>query len=181
MHSTSYCVQHCMCCCMPLVETPTLEWLSCASPHETLFAQVKRKDAWERVIFETSIYKFTNYYYCVHFRFCQYFKYLSLTQIPKDLCFQLNVWMLSFTLFVRYCMFNQYRIPKSYLLSKIGSVNEEGQYVSPIKDPRKRFGLFFFSQCMLYVLSVERNIECLCVNCFIEGFQGVFLQYSKLL
>lgn len=98
-----------------------------------------------------------------------------LFRSQKNLCFQLNVWMLSFTLFVRYCMFNQYRIPKSYLLSKIGSVNEEGQYVSPIKDPRKRFGLFFYSQCMLYVLSVERNIECSCVYCFIEGFQGIFL------
>lgn len=50
-------------------------------------------------------------------------------------------------------MFNQYRIPKSYLLSKIGSVNEEGQYVSPIKDPRKRFGLFFIlSACFMCCL-----------------------------
>lgn len=76
-----------------------------------------------------------------------------LLRSQKNLCFQLNVWMLSFTLFVRYCMFNQYRIPKSYLLSKIGSVNEEGQYVSPIKDPRKRFGLFFIlSACFMCCL-----------------------------
>uniref|UniRef100_A0A1B6L293 Acyl-coenzyme A oxidase n=1 Tax=Graphocephala atropunctata TaxID=36148 RepID=A0A1B6L293_9HEMI len=39
-----------------------------------------------------------------------------------------------------FCMFNQYRIPKSYLLSRIGTVMEDGEYISPIKSPRKRFG-----------------------------------------
>ncbi|XP_046685744.1 peroxisomal acyl-coenzyme A oxidase 3-like isoform X1 [Homalodisca vitripennis] len=39
-----------------------------------------------------------------------------------------------------YCMFNQYRIPKTYLLSRIGTVTEDGEYISPIQNPRRRFG-----------------------------------------
>ncbi|XP_054267166.1 peroxisomal acyl-coenzyme A oxidase 3-like [Macrosteles quadrilineatus] len=39
-----------------------------------------------------------------------------------------------------FCIFNQYRIPRENLLSKYGEVTEDGQYFSPITDPRKRFG-----------------------------------------
>nr|CAD7427737.1 unnamed protein product [Timema monikensis] len=39
-----------------------------------------------------------------------------------------------------FAIFNQYRIPKDNLLNKIGSVTPSGQYVSPVKDSRKRFG-----------------------------------------
>nr|CAD7403730.1 unnamed protein product [Timema cristinae] len=38
-----------------------------------------------------------------------------------------------------FAIFNQYRIPKDNLLNKIGSVTPSGQYVSPVKDSRKRF------------------------------------------
>ncbi|XP_054257677.1 peroxisomal acyl-coenzyme A oxidase 3-like isoform X2 [Macrosteles quadrilineatus] len=38
-----------------------------------------------------------------------------------------------------FCMFHHYRIPKENLLSRIGSVKDDGEYISPISDPRKRF------------------------------------------
>jgi acyl-CoA oxidase len=37
-------------------------------------------------------------------------------------------------------MFNNYKIPKDYLLSKTGDVDASGAYVSKIKDPKKRMG-----------------------------------------
>lgn len=37
-------------------------------------------------------------------------------------------------------MFDNYRIPKDYLLNKTGDVTDEGKYVSPFSDPNKRFG-----------------------------------------
>lgn len=37
-------------------------------------------------------------------------------------------------------MFNNYKIPKDFLLSKTGDVNESGAFVSQIKDPKKRMG-----------------------------------------
>ncbi|GFO08944.1 acyl-CoA oxidase [Plakobranchus ocellatus] len=36
--------------------------------------------------------------------------------------------------------FNQYRIPRENLLDKFGDVTPEGKYVTPYKDPNKRFG-----------------------------------------
>ncbi|XP_055957651.1 peroxisomal acyl-coenzyme A oxidase 3, partial [Patella vulgata] len=36
--------------------------------------------------------------------------------------------------------FNGYRIPKECLLDKFGDVSDEGKYVTPYKDPSKRFG-----------------------------------------
>lgn len=39
-----------------------------------------------------------------------------------------------------FAIFNHYRIPKDSLLDKNGTVSTDGKYVSPIKDPRKRFG-----------------------------------------
>lgn len=110
--------------------------------------------------FMMSLTQHQNFHSCYKFSsnslLSQYFKYFFLN--PNKLhVFNLIFLILSFTLFVRYCMFNQYRIPKSFLLSKIGSVNEEGQYVSPIKDPRKRFGLFFFSVHALCVVCGEED------------------------
>ena len=37
-------------------------------------------------------------------------------------------------------MFNNYEIPRENLLNKLGDVLEDGQYVTPFKDPSKRHG-----------------------------------------
>eukprot|EP00095_Tigriopus_kingsejongensis_P010852 snap_masked-scaffold592_size129239-processed-gene-0.6 protein:Tk10852 transcript:snap_masked-scaffold592_size129239-processed-gene-0.6-mRNA-1 annotation:"hypothetical protein LOTGIDRAFT_159357" len=39
-----------------------------------------------------------------------------------------------------FMMFDHYRIEKKCLLNKLGDVNELGAYVSPFKDPNRRFG-----------------------------------------
>nr|CAD7440118.1 unnamed protein product [Timema bartmani] len=39
-----------------------------------------------------------------------------------------------------FVMFDHYRIPRENLLNKNGDVTPEGKYVSPMKDPKKRFG-----------------------------------------
>lgn len=42
-----------------------------------------------------------------------------------------------------FVMFNNYPIPKEFLLSRTGDVTDDGQYVSPIKDNKKRIGATF--------------------------------------
>lgn len=37
-------------------------------------------------------------------------------------------------------LFTNYKIPKDYLLSKTGDVDDAGNFVTPFKDPRKRMG-----------------------------------------
>lgn len=39
-----------------------------------------------------------------------------------------------------FIMFNEYRIHRDNLLSNIGDVNDNGEFVSKIKDPKKRLG-----------------------------------------
>lgn len=39
-----------------------------------------------------------------------------------------------------FMQFNNYRIPREYLLNRTGDVLEDGTYVTPYKDPNKRFG-----------------------------------------
>jgi acyl-CoA oxidase len=39
-----------------------------------------------------------------------------------------------------FVIFNDYKIPKDYLLSKTGDVSDSGEFVSQIKDPKKRMG-----------------------------------------
>lgn len=39
-----------------------------------------------------------------------------------------------------FILFKNYRIPRDNLLNKNGDVSEDGKYVSPFKDPNKRFG-----------------------------------------
>jgi acyl-CoA oxidase len=40
----------------------------------------------------------------------------------------------------RFAAFDHVRIPRENLLNKGGDVSPEGKYVSPYKDPNKRFG-----------------------------------------
>lgn len=42
-----------------------------------------------------------------------------------------------------FVMFDHYRIPKEFLLSRTGDITDDGQYVSPIKDNKKRIGASF--------------------------------------
>ncbi|KAI4499967.1 hypothetical protein M0802_004837 [Mischocyttarus mexicanus] len=42
-----------------------------------------------------------------------------------------------------FIMFNNYHIPRTYLLNRTADVTEDGQYVSPIKDKNKRIGASF--------------------------------------
>lgn len=42
--------------------------------------------------------------------------------------------------FLSLVLFNNYKIPKDFLLSKTGDVDDEGNFVSQIKDPKKRMG-----------------------------------------
>jgi len=44
-----------------------------------------------------------------------------------------------------FALFNHYRIAKDCLLDRTGSVSDDGKYISPIKDPRKRFGEFLLA------------------------------------
>lgn len=37
-------------------------------------------------------------------------------------------------------MFNSYHVSKDCLLNKLGDVDNDGKYVSPIRDPNRRFG-----------------------------------------
>jgi acyl-CoA oxidase len=40
-------------------------------------------------------------------------------------------------------MFNSYKIPKDFLLSKTGDVDDSGNFVTQFKDPKKRMGVSF--------------------------------------
>ena len=42
--------------------------------------------------------------------------------------------------FYSFASFNQVRIPRENLLNKTADVTPEGKYVTPYKDPNKRFG-----------------------------------------
>lgn len=42
-----------------------------------------------------------------------------------------------------FVIFQNYRIPRENLLNKTGDVSLEGQYISTIKDPKKRMGMNF--------------------------------------
>lgn len=46
-------------------------------------------------------------------------------------------------IFSRFVMFDQYRIPRENLLNRNGDVTPDGRYVTPYKDPKKRFGEYF--------------------------------------
>lgn len=39
--------------------------------------------------------------------------------------------------------FNNYRIPKDFLLARTGDISDDGQFMSPIKNNKKRIGASF--------------------------------------
>ena len=53
-------------------------------------------------------------------------------------------------------MFDHYRIPRENLLNKTGDVSPAGNYVSPYKDPNKRFGRTILRPTLLRVLAHSR-------------------------
>lgn len=42
-----------------------------------------------------------------------------------------------------FVLFDNYRIPKEFLLARTGDISEDGKFVSPIKDNKKRIGASF--------------------------------------
>lgn len=69
-------------------------------------------------------------------------------------------------------MFNEYCIPKDYLLNKIGDVDDNGNYVTPYTDPNKRHGASFGA------LSIGRvNITNICAVYAIKGI-SIAIRYA---
>uniref|UniRef100_A0A1S4GXK8 Acyl-coenzyme A oxidase n=1 Tax=Anopheles gambiae TaxID=7165 RepID=A0A1S4GXK8_ANOGA len=71
-----------------------------------------------------------------------------------------------------FVMFRQYRIPRDNLLARTGDVNEQGEFVSPFKDPAKRFG------ASLGALSGGRIGICGIANVYLTKAITIALRYS---
>uniref|UniRef100_A0A182W7I8 Acyl-coenzyme A oxidase n=1 Tax=Anopheles minimus TaxID=112268 RepID=A0A182W7I8_9DIPT len=71
-----------------------------------------------------------------------------------------------------FVMFRQYRIPRDNLLARTGDVNEQGEFVSPFKDPGKRFG------ASLGALSGGRVGICGIANVYLTKAITIALRYS---
>ncbi|XP_053664148.1 peroxisomal acyl-coenzyme A oxidase 3 [Anopheles marshallii] len=71
-----------------------------------------------------------------------------------------------------FVMFRQYRIPRDNLLARTGDVNEQGEFVSPFKDPAKRFG------ASLGALSGGRVSICGIANVYLTKAITIALRYS---
>ncbi|XP_058058272.1 peroxisomal acyl-coenzyme A oxidase 3 isoform X1 [Anopheles bellator] len=71
-----------------------------------------------------------------------------------------------------FVMFRRYRIPRDNLLARTGDVNEEGQFVTPFKDPSKRFG------ASLGALSGGRVGICGIANVYLTKAISIALRYS---
>ncbi|XP_050310876.1 peroxisomal acyl-coenzyme A oxidase 3-like isoform X2 [Anthonomus grandis grandis] len=73
-----------------------------------------------------------------------------------------------------FVMFNNYEIPKENLLNKLGDVTDNGQYVTPFRDPNKRHG------AALGALSVGRvTITALCEAYGVKGLT-IAIRYSAV-
>ena len=57
-------------------------------------------------------------------------------------------------------MFDHYKIPRENLLNRTGDVAPDGKYVSPFKDPNKRFGNSI-------LIDEEKHIPYLSVHCML--------------
>lgn len=71
-----------------------------------------------------------------------------------------------------FVMFNQYRIAKELLLSRTGDVTDDGKFVSPIKDKKKRIGASFGA------LSGGRVNICSISNTYLLLAISIALRYS---
>lgn len=71
-----------------------------------------------------------------------------------------------------FVMFNQYRIPKDFLLARNGDISDEGQFISPIKDKKKRIGASFGA------LSGGRVNICGISNTYLTMAISIALRYS---
>lgn len=47
-------------------------------------------------------------------------------------------------------VFDQFRVPSTALLNRTGDVDEQGNYVSPFKDKKKRLGEFQSHQFTIF-------------------------------
>ena len=52
--------------------------------------------------------------------------------------------------YVRFMVFDQFRVPSTALLNRTGDVDEQGNYVSPFKDKKKRLGEFQSHQFTIF-------------------------------
>lgn len=71
-----------------------------------------------------------------------------------------------------FVIFNQYRIPKHFLLSRNGDISDDGQFISPIKDNKKRIGASFG------VLSGGRVNICAISNTYLILAISIAVRYS---
>lgn len=60
--------------------------------------------------------------------------------IQEKINYKMRIDLFNLTVFFRFVMFDQYRVPHTALLNKTGNVTEDGQYVTPFRDPNKRHG-----------------------------------------
>lgn len=71
-----------------------------------------------------------------------------------------------------FVMFNKYSIPKKFLLARNGDVSDDGQFISPIKDRKKRIGASFGA------LSGGRVNICGISNTYMTMAISIALRYS---
>lgn len=74
----------------------------------------------------------------------------------------------------RFVLFNNYRIPKENLLSKISDINDKGEYVTRIKDDRKRLG------ASLGALSMGRINICALAYIYLSKAITIAVRYSAV-
>ncbi|PSN36382.1 Peroxisomal acyl-coenzyme A oxidase 3 [Blattella germanica] len=73
-----------------------------------------------------------------------------------------------------FAIFNRYRIPRENLLDRMGTVMPDGKYVSPIKDPRKRFA------ASLTTLLIGRGGIISMGNCKLAKAVVIAIRYSAV-